>query len=180
MCKTISAFFKPDTMEVRVNDLSSHSNTMEKLHLEDGPAANGWREMHYLPDGEVECRTLSGDSRNGPAAVECIRKRWPTFLDFLTWATAQEGVCGSLYLSGLTALPANAKLSAGGSLDLSGLTALPANAKLSAGGSLYLSGLTALPANAKLSAGGSLYLSGLTALPKMDTEPKASAIYLKK
>jgi hypothetical protein len=76
---------------------------------------------------------------------------------------------GDLYLSFLTSLPANAKLSAGGDLYLRSLTSLPANAKLSAGGDLYLSFLTSLPANAKLSAGGDLDLSFLTSLPAGET-----------
>ena len=47
-----------------------------------------------------------------------------------------------LYLSALTSLPANAKLTVGGDLDLRALTSLPANAKLTVGGYIYLSALT--------------------------------------
>ena len=63
-------------------------------------------------------------------------------------STGNIKIGGDLYLSGLTSLPADAKLSAGGYLDLSGLTSLPADAKLSAGGYLYLRGLK-LPASFK-------------------------------
>jgi len=145
MCRFASAVFNPKTMEVRVADLSSHSETYKKLGLADGPKPNQWREMHYTSDGEVECRVLDVDSRTAPECVEAITARWPSFVQFISWAI-------------------NNPESVGGYLDLGGLTSAE-GLKLpeSVGGGLYLRGLTSAE-GLKLpeSVGGYLDLSGLT------------------
>jgi hypothetical protein len=79
-------------------------------------------------------------------------------------------VGGSLYLSGLTAIPDGFNPTVGGYLGLSGLTAIPDGFNPTVGGSLYLSGLTAIPDGFNPTVGGYLYLSGLTAPTK--TPPK--------
>ena len=102
-------------MAVQIAHLNSHSNTQDKLHLMDLEAPDGWREGHYLPDGEIAARTLPIDPKTPEQAAEQIKAKWLTFWDFLTWAMGQESyVPGNLDLSSLTSLPANAKLTAGG------------------------------------------------------------------
>lgn len=85
-------------------------------------------------------------------------------------AFEQEGAtisaAGSLYLDGLTTLPAGVTLSAGGRIYLGSLTTPPVGATISARGWLDLRSLTILPAGVTLIAGGSLFLSSLTALPE--------------
>jgi len=148
MCQFASGFFNPKSMVVKVHDLSSHSDTQKVLKLGDGPEPNGWREFHYLPTGEIECRALPVDDKTSAQCAEELRERWPTFVDFFNWSMKQ--VCedgkygGWLDLSSLTSaegltLPS----SIGGWLDLSSLTSaegltLPS----SIGGGLYLRSLT--------------------------------------
>ena len=145
MCQFASFFVNPDTFEVKVADLNGHSETARILKLTDGQKPNGWREGHYLPTGEMECRCLDQDTHTSVECRTILLSRWPRFVDFLTWALEQETyVPGSLDLSGLTSakglvLPKTV----GGYLELSGLTSakglvLPKTV----GGSLYLRGLT--------------------------------------
>ena len=115
------------------------------------------KSWHYQVDQDIKPEWITGEEEHRTKSA--FLRRFPMLIKH------QLITGGHLHLSGLTSLPANAKLSAGGNLNLSGLTSLPANAKLSAGGNLYLSGLTSLPANAKLSAGRYLNLRGLTSLP---------------
>jgi hypothetical protein len=114
-------------------------------------------EWEFKIDQDVKPEWIKGDEEERARAA--FLRRFPDF------GKRKLSADGSLNLSSLTTLPADAKLSAGEDLDLRSLTSLPANAKLSAGGNLYLSGLTTLPANIKLSAGGYLDLSNLTTLP---------------
>ena len=163
MCRTCSFFHNPLTGDIVVSDLSSHSETEKALKLN----LKVWREGHYLPNGEVECRVSEEDRVTRDECDARMKLRFPTFVSFFNWAMRELNytVKGSLDLSGLTSakdlvLPT----SLGGSLYLSGLTSakdlvLPT----SLGGSLYLRGLTSakdlvLPT----SIGGDLYLSGLT------------------
>jgi len=167
MCEFASGFFKPDTMEVRVWDLSSHSATQEHYGLHDTDRPDSWREFHYLPNGTIECRIIDGDTHTSRECESAMRARWPRFLDFLTWALASIGdeypCC--LDLNGLTSAKGlTLSKHVGSDLDLSGLTSakgltLPERV----GGWLDLNGLTSakgltLPEHV----GGDLYLSGLT------------------
>ena len=173
MCRFASFKFKPaGHVAVRVAaDLSSHRD----IPGEDGARPNGWREGHYLPTGEIECRTLDVDRLTGGDCEEILRDRWPTFVDFFACAlttTKQAKMWpGCLDLSGLTSIPAGLKLpeTVGGWLYLRGLTSIPAGLKLpeTVGGWLALDGLTSIPAGLKLpeTVGGGLYLSGLTSIP---------------
>jgi hypothetical protein len=135
----------------RVEDCCGHSALHELYPKNGGVDKESWPCPPIIAKairaGQMSLMAKAG----GITAVKVNAKGLPVLLS----------TGGGLDLSGLTSLPANAKLSTGGGyLDLSGLTSLPANAKLSAGGILDLRGLTSLPANAKLSAGDSLYLRG--------------------
>ena len=91
MCQFASGLFRPDTMEVRVADLSSHSETQRQLGLSpesDGTRPDGWREFHYTPAGQIQCRVLDGDSHTAHECESAIRARWPEFNGFLRWALA--------------------------------------------------------------------------------------------
>lgn len=126
MCRFASGLFRPDTLEVAVADLNSHSRTQELLGLpaeSDGSRLNGWREFHYAPAGEIECRVLAGDDHSAQECESALRARWPRFVDFLSWALEQEAV-----------------QSIGGYLDLGGLTsAAGLTLPQSIGGGIYLS-----------------------------------------
>ena len=89
MCKMASGFINPKTLEVKVAVLDSHSGTAEKLGLKDTDKPNGWREMHYTPDGEVECRVLPQDSSTAGECRAMVLATWPTFADFFNWAVGQ-------------------------------------------------------------------------------------------
>ena len=104
MCKFASFKFKPTgKVPVRVaGSLDSH----HAIPGDDGTRPNGWREGHYLPTGQIDCRTLDVDRMTGDECRESILARWPLFVDFLRWATKETGQekhwDGSLYLGGLT------------------------------------------------------------------------------
>ena len=164
MCRFASGFIHPRTLEVKVYDLDSHSNTEEHLDLIDGDTPDGWRAMHYLPSGEVECRCLKQDAHSGKEYRASVLSRWPRFVDFFVWAMAQPGVLvpWSLSLNGLTSakglvIPKGVKF-----LYLNGLTSakglvIPKGVEL-----LSLNGLTSakglvIPKGVKL-----LLLNGLT------------------
>ena len=106
MCQCASGFINPKTFEVRVRDLGSHSNTARALGLTDDIAPDGWREMHYLPNGRIACRVLLQDSHTTNECIAAVLARWPRFVDFLTCAWPQclvgDTYPGSLYLDGLT------------------------------------------------------------------------------
>ena len=100
MCQFASFIFKPDTMEVRIADLNHHAQTYERLGLKDGPEPDGWREGHYMPSGEIQCRVIDGDSVTATHAVEIVRAQWSTFPKFFEWAVSElGGVVGDLDLS---------------------------------------------------------------------------------
>jgi len=92
----------PQTGEVKVYDLDSHSNTEKALTLD----VTKWREGHYLSDSTVIARVLATDEVTEAYAVCRIRQSYPTFVDFFAWAlreTKQKvNYTGSLYLNGLT------------------------------------------------------------------------------
>ena len=141
MCKMASFLWHDtSTVEIAVYDLCSHSATQD--HFPSYRGAVGWHEGHYTPDGQIECRTPSGRARN---AEEILRRRYPTFVAFFSYAVSKREVIisGFLDLSGLSSakglvLPRTL----GGFLSLNGLTSaeglvLPRTL----GGSLYLDGL---------------------------------------
>ena len=119
-----------------------YTSSVAALGLRDGPEPDGWREFHYTPGGEIECRVVHGAARTAREAEDYLRAEWPRFVDFLSWALAQGTYKpGDLNLSGLTSAE-GLKLpeSVVGGLDLSGLTSAE-GLKLpeSFGGWLYLS-----------------------------------------
>jgi len=101
MCRYISFFHHPQTHDVLVSDLNSHGNTERDLKLDpDGP----YREGHYLPDGEIECRLADEDIKAGCTTADCeaaIRAKWPTFNDFEEWADSivnnEDTICEREY-----------------------------------------------------------------------------------
>jgi hypothetical protein len=119
MCQFASAFFKPDTMDIKVADLTSHANTADALGLKDDDSPDSWREMHYTPNDEVVCRCLPGDSRTSEQAVEYVRKEFPTFGEFLAWANTQPAVAAGQERLVRKALSADGKtLDAGGNCGI--------------------------------------------------------------
>jgi len=83
MCKFASFKHNPNQpsgYDIRVADLFSHGNTEKILGLTE---KQGWYDGHYLPSGTVEFRIPGGTSE---VAVESVKERWPTFMDFLRWA----------------------------------------------------------------------------------------------
>src|SRR3990167_9349166 len=83
MCRFASLLFHVPSLEFAVSNLLSHSKTFEALDLSE---QQGWREAHYLPSGEIGCRTIDGDSVSPEAAAKVLREQFPTFPGFLSWA----------------------------------------------------------------------------------------------
>jgi hypothetical protein len=139
VCQFISFLHRPDNGDIAVYDLTSHNGTQKKLGLSE-PL---WCEGHYLPSGEIQCRTTDKNRETQEACEARLKNRFPTFFDFFLWAISQEYISTDGFdLSGLTTLPAGVKFpeKMSGSLDLSGLTTLPAGVKFPAEcGSLDLS-----------------------------------------
>ena len=102
MCKMASGFINPKTMAVKVAVLDSHHLTAKKLGLADTDRPNGWREMHYTQDGEVECRVLPQDSSTAEQCRAKVLATWPTFADFFNWAVGQGAGAETLFLYSLT------------------------------------------------------------------------------
>ena len=159
MCQFISFLYRPDNGDIEVFDLTSHSNTQEKLGLKE-PL---WCEGRYLPNGEIVCRGTDKNRVKDSDCAERLRGRFPNFIDFSNWCF-EKNISGieTLDLSSLTSaqglkLPNGIKW-----LDLSSLTSaqglkLPNGIKW-----LYLSSLTSAQ-GLKLPNGiGTLYLSSLT------------------
>jgi len=90
-----SFWHNPINGDIAVYDLTSHSDTQEHLKLNE----KVWREGHYLPSGEIECRLCDCDRIEQDEANERLRNQFPTFKDFIAWAFTQS-IGGSLYLSG--------------------------------------------------------------------------------
>ena len=167
MCKFISFFHHPLTGEILVSDLCSHGNTEAALNIDpSGP----YREGHYLPDEEIECRVVADDGVSSDTCNKLLKSRFPNFIDFYTWCVKQDGVTStSIDLSSLTELPEGLRLPAGAeTIDLSSLTAIPEGVKFPDGvKTLYLNSLTELPEGLRLPDGVEwIYLSSLTELPE--------------
>ena len=96
MCKFISFWYKPSNMDLAVWDLSHHHNTSKKLKLND----KIWREGHYTPDGEIECRVLDSDKYTQEECNDRLHRRYPTFQKFLKYCmdNIPDNYEGSLYL----------------------------------------------------------------------------------
>lgn len=88
MCNFISGLYKQPALELTFHDLTSHANTWEALGLQE---SQGWREMHYLEDGTIECRTLAGDPVPSKTAEKLIGNQWPTFESFLEMVMTRRG-----------------------------------------------------------------------------------------
>jgi len=83
MCKFASLLFHVPSLDLAVSNLLSHSKTFEALNLSE---QQGWREAHYLPSGEIGCRTIDGDSVSPETAAGVLREQFPAFPGFLSWA----------------------------------------------------------------------------------------------
>ena len=127
MCKLASYLWKKSEamgVEIKIWDIVSHGNTQEHLKLTEKA---GWYEGHYLPNGTIECRVLDGVSQD---ASDEIKRRYPTFMDFLNWCFTQnvEGnldVGGFLDLGGCNLAGIKLPESVGGDLDLRGCKNIP-------------------------------------------------------
>ena len=100
MCKLASFLYRKSEasgLEICLDDVVSHSNT--QANHPDKTERAGWYEGHYLPSGEIECRTPDGRDNE---AEEKLRDRYPTF-----WALLADfpGTVTTLDLRGAT-LPA--------------------------------------------------------------------------
>ena len=161
MCKLASFWHNPSTGDIAVSILDQHDETAKALKLNE----KVWREGHYLPSGEIECRVAPEDHITQEECNARLKSRFPTFVYFLSWAL--EEICkngkydGSLYLSSLTSA-AGLKLprEISGSLDLRSLTSAAGLKLPEKCGYLDLSSLTSA-AGLKLprEISGYLYLS---------------------
>ena len=119
-----SFLYRPDTGDIVVYDLTGHGGTQKKLGLRE-PL---WCEGHYLPSGEIKCRTPDKNKEIEEKNEEHIRNRFPTFISFFMWAIAKDDIISSdgFDLRGLTTLPDGIVFPKKcRSLDLSSLTTLP-------------------------------------------------------
>ena len=100
MCQFASFWHRPDNGDLAVFDLESHSNTQEKLKLNE----NLWREGHYLVNGTIECRVEDRDRQTQEECNNRLLNRFSTFSQFFNWAIRkskqQKKYSGSLYLRG--------------------------------------------------------------------------------
>ena len=161
MCQFASGFFKPDTMEVKIADLNSHSETARILGLIDDETPNAWREFHYVPTGEIQCRTLPQDQHSRRECEDAVRARWPRFVEFLNWCFGEDSyIGGSLDLRGCDLKGVKLPESIGGWLDLHGCDLTGVKLPKSIRGEIDLSGCDLTGVNLPKSIGGWLYLSG--------------------
>ncbi len=148
MCRFASSVITR-TSVLWLKDSDSHTDIIEHCKLPDDKPVPDFVKVEIVPTGDnwlnMDEWEFSVDQDVLPAWFNPVqdehRARMGLEKRFPRWK-GNIAIGGYLDLSGLTSLPANAKLSAGGALDLSGLTSLPDNAKLSAGGDLYLRSLT--------------------------------------
>jgi len=165
--------------------LMSHGDTQQNLKLTEKA---GWFEGHYLPNGEIQCRIPDSVSLE---AQEEIKRRYPSFKDFLNWCFTQEisgdldlsgcdlkgiklpeSVGGNLYLRGCDLTGIKLPESVGGCLDLRGCDLNGIKLPESIGGSLDLSGCDLKGIKLPESVGGDLYLGGCKNIPKKLPEVK--------
>jgi len=148
MCDFISFFHRPDTGDIVVSDLMSHSDTQKKLSLSD----KLWREGHYWPDGTLELRVSESDRTTQQDCEDRFRNRFPKFSDFFNW------VLGEVCQNGVYPV----------SLDLISLTTLDPGVVLpkKITGSIYMISLTTLDPGVVLpkKITGSIYMRSLTTL----------------
>jgi len=162
MCKMASGFINPQTFEVRVAALDSHSDTADKLGLKDGPEPNWWREMHYTPEGEIECRVLDIDAHSSEECEAAVAKRWPTFLSFLAWAARHGATASALSLKSLTSAEGLVLPDGVAWLNLDGLTSAEGLVLPEGVRELSLDGLTSAEGLVLPEGVRGLYLDGLT------------------
>jgi hypothetical protein len=137
MCRLASFFHNPMTGDLAVYDITSHSETEKKLNLN----LKIWREGHYLPNGEVECRVTDDDRITQKECDERLKQQYPTFVKFFNWCIGNGAIASEgLDLNGC---------------DLTGIT-LPETI----GGGLYLIGCDLTGITLPETIGGSLNLRG--------------------
>jgi len=110
-------------MELRLWNLSSHSETANHCGIVDSPKRDDWREFHYTPKGEIECRVLDADSHTKQECESAMRARFPTFNEFL--AALPQRMDGTLDLRGCALPPGLTLPQTVHSFDLSGCTLPP-------------------------------------------------------
>ena len=174
MCRFISFWHNPLNGDIAVNDLNSHSNTLDNLKLTNGI----WREGHYLPDGTIECRVEGKDRISMIDCNERLKQKYPTFIDFANYAFSQPSVNigTSLYLSSLTSaeglvIPAevtylylSSLTSAEGLVIPAVVTYLDLSSLTSAEGLVIPAGVTSLDLSSLTSAKGLVIPAGVTYL----------------
>ena len=120
MCRLISFLYKfeNDKIEIILDDLLSHSETQKSSGKTE---TNGYFEGHYLPTGDVECRTPNGVNNEANASLKYL---YPTFVSFFNYclsATNQlENFKGDLDVRGCDLKGVKLPTTIGGSLDVSG------------------------------------------------------------
>ena len=156
MCKTASFIMNPKTKDIKVWDLCGHSETYEHYGLSDDEKPNGYRECHYTPAGEIECRMLDIDSITSEEAAEYIKEKYPSFKEFFNSFSSMSG--GSLDLSGCDLKWIKLPETIGGYLNLSGCDLKGIKLPETIGGFLNLSGCDLKGIKLPETIGGSLYL----------------------
>ena len=172
-----SFFHNPINGDILVSDLSSHSETEEKLKLN----LKVWDEGHYLPNGEIECRVKPDSKITQEECNERLKNKFPTFVSFFNWAVDNGAIIGGsldlsgcdlkgiklpdtvggwLYLSGCDLKGIKLPKTVGGSLDLSGCDLKGIKLPKTVGGWLDLSGCDLKGIKLPKTVGGSLYLKG--------------------
>jgi hypothetical protein len=108
-------------LQIKVWKLDGHGETQQ--HYPECTEAAKWYEGHYLPNGEISCRTPDGVNA---AAQEAVKNRWPTYSAFVQWCLTQDiDTSGSLNLSGCDLKGVKLPTKVGGSLDLRGCENVP-------------------------------------------------------
>ena len=197
MSKVMSFIMHPKTFDIKVWDISGHSETMEHFGVEDTDKPDSWREAHYLISDEIECRFLDIDSSTPEQGESYIRSKWPKFKDFfndhcpkniscdldlrgcdLKGITLPESIGGWLNLRGCDLKGITLPESMGGSLDLSGCDLKGITLPESIGGWLDLIECDLKGITLPESIGGSLDLRGCDL--KGITLPESNGNYIDK
>ena len=156
MCRFASFFHNPINGDIAISDLNSHSNTERELKLN----LNVWREGHYLPNDEIECRVTDKDRVSQRKCEERLRKKYPKFSNFFNQYVGNKKYKGDLCLSGCDLKGIKLPESVGRSLYLSGCDLKGIKLPESVGGALDLSGCDLKGIKLPESVGGYLDLRG--------------------
>ena len=150
-----SFWHNPINGDIAVYDLTSHSSTQKHLKLNE----RVWREGHYLPSGEIECRLCDCDRIEPHEANERLRNRFPTFKEFLQWALTQN-ISGTLDLRGCDLTDITLPSTVGDTLYLSGCDLTGITLPSTVGGWIDLRGCDLTGVTLPSTVSGSLCLRG--------------------